>query len=178
MEVIAHRRPDCCKSNYLKFRRLLSVCFLLLLFTFSGCSMALGKTFVLCSQFNGRLVDASGSPVTGVVVRRTWEWAWNGEKGSEETVTDAEGRFSFPEVTGSSFLAGILPHEASIYQEVKAERSEGTVLLYAVNKATYDRNSELMFRDLKGPGINLLCRIDKEPSSDGPFRGTCIEDGL
>lgn len=145
-----------------------------LIFLLAEAPMALGKSLILASEFNGKLVDGNGEPQSGIKVARTWNWAWGDETGSDEATTGADGSFSFPEVTGSSWSAGIVPHSPSIRQEVKAEGPNGEVLLYSVNKSTYDRDSENTLDDrLKGPGVNLVCRIDLEPSGDGPFWGTC-----
>jgi hypothetical protein len=147
---------------------------LALIFLFTEAPMAFGKSLILASQFNGKLVDGSGAPQPGVKVERIWTWAWGDESGRDEAVTGEDGSFGFPEVTGSSWSAGIVPHSPSIRQEVTAEGPNGPVLLYSVNKSTYDRDSENMLDDrLKGPGVNLVCRIDLEPSGDGPFWGTC-----
>lgn len=136
--------------------------------------MAFGKTLILASQFNGKLIDASGAPQAGVQVERTWTWAWGDESGRDEATTAEDGSFSFPEVTGSSWSAGLIPHSPSIEQEVIAQGGDGPVLLYAANKSTYDRDSENNLDErLKGPGVNLTCRIDLKPSADGPFWGTC-----
>lgn len=136
--------------------------------------MAFGKSLVLCSPFHGKLIDASGEAVADVRVERTWTWAWGDKSGSDETVTGSDGTFSFPEVTGSSWSASFMPHTPSIEQTVKAHGPDGAVTLYSVNKKTYDPDSEnIVDPRLKGPGVNLVCRIDKEPSADGPFWGTC-----
>ncbi|MEO1493589.1 MAG: carboxypeptidase-like regulatory domain-containing protein [Pseudomonadota bacterium] len=158
----------------LKRLSLLLIAPLTLIFLFAEAPMAFGKSLVLASQFNGKLIDSSGAPQAGVKVSRTWNWAWGDESGSDEATTAEDGSFSFPEVTGSSWSAGIVPHSPSIRQEVKAQGPSGDVLLYSVNKSTYDTDSEnLLDERLKGPGVNLICRIDLEPSADGPFWGTC-----
>jgi len=67
-----------------------------------------------------------------------------------------------------------MPHSPDIRQEVTAETDAGSVLLYSVSKRNYDLDSEIKDRGLEGPGINLVCRSDAEPSADGPFWGTCL----
>lgn len=147
---------------------------LALVFVMAEAPMAFGKTVVLCSPFNGKLINEAGEPQAGISITRDWEWGWNSKTGTDQTVTAADGTFSFPEVTGSSWSVGLLPHEPVINQKINADGPNGQVRLFSVNKHTYDADGELFGTNLKGPGINLVCRIDKEPSGDGPFWGTCV----
>jgi len=142
-----------------------------------GAPMVFAKSLVLCSEFLGTLVNGAGDAVPGATVTRTWNWAWGDESGSDETVTGPDGSFRFPEVTARSFTARFVPHTPSIRQEISARTPNGDVLLFSVNKKTYDADGELEGSGLTGPGIRLRCRIDKEPSGDGPFWGTCEPDG-
>ena len=135
--------------------------------------MAFGKSLVLCSQVNGRLIDESGAPQPGVRIIRNWTWHWNDKTGSDQTETGPDGNFTLPEVSESSFWAGLAPHEPMIDITVTAEKPDGELLLFAVSKRDYAADAELSGRDLKGPGINVVCRIDQEPDREGPFRGTC-----
>lgn len=138
--------------------------------------MAFGKTLVLASDFDGKLLDEAGAPVPNVKVTRSWEWAWTSDTGSDSTVTDAEGRFAFGQVHGKSFTASFIPHQPVIHQEIKAETANGPVLIFSVDKQNYDANSEGFGRGLKNPNLNMICRIDQEPGDAGPFWGTCIEN--
>lgn len=134
--------------------------------------MAFGKSFVLSSSVEGRLFDGSdGNPVPDVTIRRSWTWAWTGRKGSEETITDAEGRFRFAEVSGRSLTAGLVPHEPNIRQEIIADLPEGPLTLLSLQKANYNSNGELGDRPLR-----LYCRTDLEPDARGFFWGTCTYD--
>lgn len=139
-----------------------------------GATMALGQELVLCSEFEGRLVDRDGRAQLGVPVTRRWVWAWGEKSGEDRTETDAEGRFRFAEVRGTSWTASIVPHSPSVKQEVIAEAPSGPVLLYSIDKHNYDRDGELLGRGIDGPGIRLTCRIDQEADGDGPFWGTCV----
>lgn len=134
--------------------------------------MAFGKTVVLFSQFTGRLITEDSEPAANIRVERNWEWGLTGRKGSDETITDQDGRFEFPEITGSSLMA-LMPHEPSITQSIVAHGPSGSVLVYSANKKRYERDAELIGRSLQGPGIRLECRIDEEPNDSGPFWGTC-----
>lgn len=136
--------------------------------------MAFGKTLVLASQVNGQLVDEGGAPQPGIKIVREWRWVWNDKTGADETTTDNDGRFSLPEVTETSFWAGLTPHEPKIDTTVTAQAPSGSVLLFEVSKRDYAPDAELADRGLTGPGINVTCRIDKKPDGKGPFWGTCL----
>jgi len=132
--------------------------------------MNIGKSFVLCSQIAGTLIDKERRPVPGVRVQRTWKWAWNGRTGSEETATDAQGRFAFPQVTGRSLTAGVLSHEPAIDQEITAHGPLGPVLIFAAQKMNYDDNGEN-----DGRPLDIVCLIDKAPGRGAGFWGTVVE---
>ena len=133
--------------------------------------MAFGKSFVLCSPFSGTAVIEGGKPVADVVIERRWVWSWNDETGSDRTVTDANGKFEFPLVEGSSMSAMFLPHEPNIRQTIIAHTPGGEVEIWNAIKATYEMNSEM-----DGRPIKVICHLDKEPSADGLYWGTCVED--
>jgi hypothetical protein len=133
-------------------------------------SMALGKTFVLCSPFSGVLVTKGGEPAGGVRLERTWQWGWNSKSGSDVAVTGPDGRFSFAEVTGSSLLASFAPHEPSVMQSITAQADGRQVEIWNANKRNYEMDGEL-----DGRPIDVVCHLDREPSADGLFWGTCEE---
>ncbi|MCF6251721.1 MAG: hypothetical protein L3J75_10720 [Methylococcaceae bacterium] len=140
-------------------------------FIVSGISMAFGKTYILCSPFSGTAISKDGNPVSGVEIERKWVWAWNGKSGLDRTITDKHGKFNFPVVTSSSLTASLLPHEPDISQKITAKTSEGDLEIWYASKKTYELNSEM-----NGQPIKVLCRLDKKPSSEGLYWGTCIED--
>lgn len=141
--------------------------------TLAGGEEALGSSLVLCSPIAGRLVTQDGTPVPGVGILRRWEWGWTGKTGSDSTITDADGRFSFDSVTGHSLTARIAPHEPSIRTEILAETGEGLRLLLSLNKGTYTLGSEASGVGQAGPALSVSCRIDAEPSDRGIYWGTC-----
>ncbi|MEM9783113.1 MAG: carboxypeptidase-like regulatory domain-containing protein [Pseudomonadota bacterium] len=126
---------------------------------------------VFFSAVEGRLVSEDGTPAAGVRVSRTWQRGGEGERGEDDTTTDAEGRFSFPEVTRSSFWAGIIPHTPVIGQTMTAHLPDGELRIWLLSKNSYDRNSEL-----GGRATKIVCRVDKEPDNAGPVFGTCMID--
>ena len=133
--------------------------------------MALGKTFVLCSPFSGTAVTQSGEPAAGIEIERTWVWGWNDKSGTDRTVTDENGKFEFPIVEGSSFTASFLPHEPHVDQRIIAHPASGDVEIWFAAKKTYELNSEMEGRPTK-----VVCDLDKKPSADGLYWGTCVED--
>lgn len=105
------------RSYLIKFFKAISLA--LLIFT-GGPSMAFGGSLVLASALEGRLLDGEGGrPVSGVTIKRNWSWAWTNREGSDETVTDSEGRFRFQEVVGRSPLAQSKPSKALICPAVQ-----------------------------------------------------------
>ena len=130
--------------------------------------MAFGKQVVLFSAVSGVLVDASGAPQAGIRIERKWNW--KGTPKSDEAVTGPDGTFRFPEVSDSSIMASILPHEPVIGQDMIAHGPNGPVTIWGHTKHSYEANSEL-----EGRPLNISCRIDKEPGDEGLYWGTCVE---
>lgn len=134
--------------------------------------MAFGGSLVLASALEGRLLDGEGGrPVSGVTIKRNWSWAWTNREGSDETVTDSEGRFRFQEVVGRSLTAKFVPHEPSVRQEITAELPGGSLTLLSLQKSNYETNGEL-----GGQPLRIACRTDLEPDASGFFWGTCERD--
>ncbi len=132
--------------------------------------MAFGKTFILCSHFSGTAVTEEDKPAAGIEIERKWFWSWNDKSGTERTVTDKNGKFEFGVVEGSSFSALFLPHEPNILQTITAHTSNGDVEIWHARKDSYEINSEM-----DGNPIEVICHLDKEPSPDGLYWGTCVE---
>ncbi|QIE40510.1 DUF6795 domain-containing protein [Meridianimarinicoccus aquatilis] len=131
----------------------------------------LAKTYVMASALHGVLVDEAGTPAAGVRVTRRWTWGWNSRTDSSDVITDAEGRFSFPEVAVSPGLTGRLPHAPGIGIEVSAEIAGAELILLDLKKRNYDRDGEL-----DGKPFKIRCRTDIEPDARGFFWGTCELD--
>lgn len=123
---------------------------------------------ILFSEVNG-VVTKKGKPVHGAEVRRSYTWNWNNQKSSETTVTDGEGRFSFPVVAGSSFLGSLIPHEPIVSQamHIYVDGKEYDAWIY--RKDNYNHNGEL-----DGKPIELICDLDESPDVPvGEIYGIC-----
>ena len=68
---------------------------------------------VLCSEVNGA-VTRGAQPVVGAGITRRSHWASTDGSDVDTTVTDGEGRFYLPRVTGTSFMARWLPMSLSL----------------------------------------------------------------
>jgi len=136
-----------------------------------GGNMASSSTLVLMSGVEGRLVSASGEPVANMRLVRTWHWAWTDTRGQDEKMTDAQGRFHFPPVTGRSISARFIPHEPDILQKITAQAASGPVNIWSARKSNYRENSEL-----QGQPLHILCGLNKLPGSgsNGLFNSLCI----
>lgn len=130
------------------------------------------NAMVLMSEMEGRLVDAAGEPAAGVRLVRTWDWAWRNRQGSDETVTDAQGYFHFPAVTGRSRTARIVPHEPSIRQTITAHHANGETEIWLAIKRNYEANSELAGRPLR-----VICGLTAVPDADNErlYASRCVE---
>lgn len=125
---------------------------------------------VLASQMEGTLVDKDRRPVPNVRVTRTWDWGWNGKKGSDVSTTDTQGHFEFPTVRRFSLTAGVLPHQPQVTLNITADGPTGPVLLFEVIKQDYSDRSEL-----DGKPFNIVCRLDLTPGLNTGYWGTVIE---
>lgn len=132
--------------------------------------MAIGGNLILFSPFNGKALMQDGQPAAGITLERKWKWGWNDKESSDQTITSANGEFSFPAVNESSFLASLLPHEPDVLQTITAFTGKGSIEIWAASKKSYELNSEM-----DGRPISVTCVVDAEPSSDGLYWGTCVE---
>jgi hypothetical protein len=127
--------------------------------------------------------------VANTEIERHWRWEWTGKEGMDTTMTDSEGRFSFPEVTGRSLTAGILPHQPVIHQDMYAKSPSGKERFYRLTKKDYDLYGEVsiyyIYKNLEyvPHPIKLKCllipgyKYDHERDKDIPyFADTCMED--
>ena len=137
----------------------------------AGALMVFGKSLVLMSAMEGRLIDADGRPAAGIRLVRSWDWAWRNLQGRDEASTDENGAFRFPAVTGRSLTARLLPHEPSIRQRIIAHHASGTVEIWLARKGNYDDNGEL-----RGRHLRVLCDLAGPPEDDQRlFASLCIE---
>lgn len=98
--------------------------------------------YVLFSPVSGKVVVA-GKPQGGVTVKRWYKGGYSGKEATDTTQTDASGQFSFPVVTFSSIMAGIVPHEPVITQRMFVVVDGQDVQVYGTVKHDYELNGEL-----------------------------------
>jgi hypothetical protein len=122
---------------------------------------------VLWSAMKGRVL-MNGQPATGAVLVRNYNWHWKNEKGTDQTVTNAAGQFSFPAIEGQSLLGGLLPHEPVIEQDMVIEYQGKSYDAWAYFKHDYNHNDEN-----NGKPINVTCRLDAERARHGGVSGLC-----
>ena len=121
---------------------------------------------VLWSAMKGRVL-MNGQPAAGAVLVRNYSWHWKNEKGSDQTVTDAAGEFSFPAIEGRAWL-GFLPHEPVIEQVMTIEYQGKSYDAWAYFKRDYNHNDEN-----KGQPIKVTCRLEKPRALHGGVSGLC-----
>lgn len=120
--------------------------------------------YVLFSPVSGKIVLAD-KPVAGATVKRWFRGGYSDKEGTDIAITDAAGNFSFATVTFSSFMAGILPHEAVIAQKMFVVIDGTETLIYATVKRNYDNNGEY------GQALSFVFDPTARPSFIGPSPG-------
>jgi hypothetical protein len=121
---------------------------------------------IVCSAMQGQLVEPSGTPVSGVEVRR--DWSWRGKTGRDTTRTGADGSFAFPEVPAKRGLFGFLPAEEVVVQRYYAELPAGPFEFLFVSRPNLKPGAET-----GGRPFNVRCKVGVEPGFDGFAWGTC-----
>lgn len=124
-------------------------------------SHAMGKMH-LFSAVQGIVVQ-KGQPVKGAVVEREYFWHWKDTREKLQAETNANGEFHFADVTATSHLGRLLPHEPVVQQTIRITHQGQTYTAWAFDKADYDANSEL-----EGKPISLICDLDQPPGHRGP----------
>ena len=102
------------------------------------------------------VVLQNGEPVAEAVVTREYEW--QDTKKSDQTVTDASGKFSFPARFEYSLLSVIIPHSPSISQDIVIEVNGKSYEAWYFHKIDYEVNGEL-----EGKKMIMACELSKEP---------------
>ena len=108
---------------------------------------------VLCSPVHGRLLVA-GKPISKIKVVQRWQWLGE-DDGTAETITDAKGRFQFPQVSRRSSRA---PKDVLLIQDLEATYRGKTVSLWNLTRQDLEANGEL-----GGAPIELTADLDDAP---------------
>lgn len=125
---------------------------------------------VLWSAMKGRVV-MNGKPAAGAVLVRNYFWHWANEKGTDRTVADATGAFTFPAIEGQSLLGGLLPHQPVIEQDMVIEYQGKSYDAWSFMKGSYKADMEN-----NGHPISVTCRLDAERARHGGITGLCEFD--
>lgn len=165
------RRRDECPANHTPRptgwrapRVALVLCALLLL---TSCKVnAMGK-MCLFSAVHGVVLE-HGQPVAGATIERSYNWAWKNRSGNDQATTDARGEFSLPAIWGSSVFGSLLPHEPMVEQTILIHVAGKTYKGWMLDKHNYAENGEL-----GGRQIDIVCRLEAEPSHHGKVYGIC-----
>ena len=128
--------------------------------------MSMGK-FCLFSAVEGVVLER-GQPVPGAQIERSYSWTWKKQQGTDQASTDAQGRFQFPAIQGSSFFRGFLPHEPMVEQTILIHHGGKTYKAWMFDKRNYEQNGELA-----GKPIVLSCSLETEPRHSGKVFGIC-----
>lgn len=110
---------------------------------------------VLFSEVHGTVLK-DGKPLSGVTVRRVFNWRWGKEKGKDQTATNSAGQFRFPQIDRESISASI-PHEPVIGQFIYIDHEGKEYVAWETFKHDYVVNGEL-----DGKPINLDCELTRE----------------
>lgn len=119
--------------------------------------MAFSKTLYLFSEVEG-IVVLDGHPVKGAEVER--QYTWKDDLNAEHVLTDAQGRYRFSEVTATSLLWSLLPHEPVIFQKLSIRYQGKEHKGWVLTKHNYDHLGEVGNRPL-----NLICDLNDEPAA-------------
>lgn len=74
------------------------------------------------------------------------------------TITDAAGRFRFPEVTVRNVLAGLIPHQPLVEQTITIRQGGREYLAWE-----HARNSYLPTDELGGIALDFTCDLGNDP---------------
>ena len=130
-------------------------------------------SLVLFSAIEGQLVNG-GSPVAGAQVARTWFWHNKDVRGSDSTVTDAQGRFAFAAVTSGNLLARVMPHEPVVEQQMTARIGSDDVKLWATFKRNYLQAGEFdRYTRTAGGTVRIVCDVAVPEAELGEIIGRC-----
>ena len=135
-----------------------------------GHAVAFTKTLYLFSEVEG-IVLRDGEPVVGALVEQEYHWHWGNQRRSSTAVTDRNGRFHFPTITGSSFTAQLFPHEPVITQYLRIMFESQSYEGWFHSKHNYEEKGEFGESPLR-----LQCDLKDEPGPHpeiGSF-GICV----
>ncbi len=123
-------------------------------------------SYILFSDVNGTIYIDS-KPCIGARLEQRVRSPY-GEDQAQSTETNADGRFSFPELTEKKSLFSFLPSEFAASQEIKIYYEGKEYLAWAHSKRSAERNAES-----DGKPLNLICELNKSPDEADKYSGIC-----
>ncbi|MCH2077620.1 MAG: carboxypeptidase-like regulatory domain-containing protein [Rhodobacteraceae bacterium] len=125
---------------------------------------------LICSPMTGVITEPGGGPAAGAVVCRSW--SWRGKSGSDEALTDANGRFSFDGVPARRGFLALLPLEDAITQEYSATyNGEEYEILFATPRGFGPGHAT------NGAPFDLTCALGQESGHGNFLWGNCRLNG-
>jgi hypothetical protein len=123
--------------------------------------------YVLFSPVSGT-VYMNGVIVPNARVERRYNWRWGEKKAVDETVTDKQGRFSLPEITGTSMSAW-LPHEPYVEQDIDVYVDGKKYPVWGGVRRAYSLNHELGGKPATKLRIELTAEATEHVNTAGRF---------
>lgn len=136
--------------------------------------MAFTKTLYLFSEVEG-IVLQDGQPVEGAVVEQEYYWHWGDQRRTSTTLTDQNGHFHLPAVTGKSLTSQFFPHEPVIVQYLRIRHAGQSYKGWFHSKHNYDEKGEYGESPLR-----LQCDLRDKPGphADIASFGICVKQNL
>ena len=130
-------------------------------------AMGFFKSQVLFSPVSG-VVTLNGAPVAGAEIVQSVDWATKEGPAPRSVTSDANGRFAFDAIEGSSMAARVLPLQPSMNQRLVIRHQGVEYDAYRHGKLNYDLNGEN-----EGKPLVLECELSRQPDFFGKFYGIC-----
>lgn len=125
--------------------------------------------YVLFSAVSGT-VYLNGAAVAEARIERKYYWRWSNERASDETTTDAQGRFSLKQIEASSMSAW-LPHEPYVEQSILVHYRGQQYEVWGYDKRNYSTNGEL---DGKAIKLRIELTLDLKRFGDPQYFGRAV----
>lgn len=123
-------------------------------------------SYILFSPVSGTIVK-DGKPCIGATLEQRVRSPY-GEDKSIRATTDADGKFSFEEITESKGLFSFLPSEFVASQQITIVYDGDEYLGWA-----HSKRSDKRFSESDGKPFTLQCDLGKPPEEADKYSGIC-----